>query len=53
VRGVPAAARGSFTSRVIATPGNMKSAVTKNTTLHGRRSARISDSEPGTSPAMR
>ncbi len=41
---------GSLTISVIAMPGNMNSAVTMNTMLHGRWSARISDSEPGTSP---
>jgi len=47
VFGAAAAAAGSRTTRVIARPGSMKRAVTKNTDGHGIRSARISDSEPG------
>ena len=34
-------------------PGSMKAAVIQNTCDHGSKSERISDSEPGTSPANR
>ena len=34
-------------------PGSMKAPVIQNTCVQGKRSARISDSEPGTRPAMR
>jgi len=45
--------RGSLTSQAMTIPGIMKAPVIQNTSLHGRRSARISDSEPGIRPAMR
>ena len=38
---------GSLTSQAITMPGSMKAPVIQNTSFHGRRSARISDSEPG------
>ena len=53
VFGAAAVAAGSRTASVIASPGSMNSAVTKNTDGHGIRSARISDSEPGIRLEMR
>ena len=47
VRGMPCLSCGSLTISVIAMPGSMKSAVTRNTDDHGRRSERISASDPG------
>ena len=38
---------------VITMPGSMKAAVIQKTCDQGRISARISESDPGTSPAMR
>ncbi len=52
VLGVPLM-HGSLTSQAMTMPGIMKALVIQNTSFHGRRSARISDSEPGISPAMR
>ena len=42
---------GSLISKVHTRPGSMKAAVIQKTGCHGMRSARISDSAPGTMPA--
>jgi hypothetical protein len=44
---------GSSTSSTITMPGTMKAAVIQKTCAQGSRSARISDSDPGTRPAIR
>ena len=53
VRGAASVTAGSRTISVMTMPGSMNSEVIMNTMSHGMRSARISDSDPGTRPEMR
>jgi hypothetical protein len=53
VFGALPATSGSRAKSASSMPGSMNSAVMTKTCSQGRRSARISESEPGTSPAMR